>query len=103
MMNAPPRRSLAWQMILPIPLAVLCSIVAVWLILPPMIARNAADQAIHASRNIAAQFKTIRDYYTVTVVDKIVTDGAFKATADHQSDAKAIPLPATMIHDLSLL
>jgi C4-dicarboxylate-specific signal transduction histidine kinase len=102
-MNALLRHSLAWRMIAPIPLAVIAAIAAVWLLVPRMIAANAIEQAVLASRNIADQFKTIREYYTQSVVDKIVVEGTFKAAADHQGDARAIPLPVTMIHDLSAL
>src|SRR5262245_61896039 len=102
-MNALLRHSLAWRMIAPIPLAVIVAIGAVWLLVPRMIADNAIDQAVLASRNIAAPFKTIREYYTQNVVDKIVVEGTFKAATNHQGDARAIPLPVTMIHDLSAL
>ena len=97
------RHSLAWRMIAPIPLALIAAIAAVWLLVPRMIADNAIDQAVLASRNIAAQFKTIREYYTENVVDKIVVEGTFRAASNHQGDARAIPLPVTMIHDLSAL
>lgn len=102
-MNMQLRHSLAWQMIGPIPLTVSVAIAAVWLLVPRMIAANATDQAVLASRNIAAQFKTIREYYTENVVDKILVDGTFKASSDYKGDAKTIPLPLTMIHDLSAL
>jgi signal transduction histidine kinase len=97
------RHSLAWQIIAPIPLTVIAAIAAIWLLVPRMIADNATDQAVLASQNTAAQFKTIREYYTENVVDKIVMEGTFKASSDHKGDAKAIPLPVTMIHDLSAL
>jgi signal transduction histidine kinase len=102
-MNIQFRNGLAWRMILPIPLAVIATIVAIWLLVPRMIADSATDQAVLAGRNIAAQFKTIREYYTENVVDKIVMTGTFKASSDHRGDANAIPLPVTMVHDLSAL
>jgi C4-dicarboxylate-specific signal transduction histidine kinase len=103
MMNMLLRHSLAWQMIAPIPLAMIAAIAAIWLLVPRMIAANATDQAVLESRNIAAQFKTIREYYAENVIDKILIEGTFKASSDHKGDAKAIPLPVTMIHDLSVL
>ena len=102
-MNVLLRHSLAWQMIGPIPLAVIVAIAAIWILVPRMIAGNATDQAVLASRNIAAQFKTIREYYTANVVDKVLMAGTFNASSDHKGDPKAIPLPVTMIHDLSAL
>jgi len=90
-------------MIGPIPLTVIAANAVIWLLVPRMIESNETDQAVRASRNIAAQFKTIREYYTENVVDKIVMEGTFKASPNHKGDAKAIPLPVTMIHDLSTL
>jgi len=52
---------------------------------------------------IAQQFKTIRAYYTKNVVAKVIKNGAFHASVDHKKQANSIPLPATMIHDLSKL
>jgi signal transduction histidine kinase len=102
-MNAQLPHSLGWRLIAPILFAVIATIVAIWLLVPRMIAANATDQAVLSSRNIAAQIKTIREYYTENVIDKIVVDGTFKASPDYKRDGKAIPLPATMIHDLSAL
>ena len=102
-MNLQPRHGLAWRMIGPIPLMVIAVIVAVWFIVPRMIANNATDQAVLAARSTATQFKTLREYYTENVVDKVVAPGTFKASSEHRGDAKAIPLPATMILDLSAL
>ena len=102
-MNFQLRHNLVWQIIGPIPLMVIAAIVAVWFIVPRMIANNATDQAVLAGRSTATQFKTLREYYTENVVDKVVAAGTFKASSEHKGDAKAIPLPATMILDLSAL
>src|SRR5262249_53551622 len=61
------------------------------------------NQAELAGRSIATQFKTLREYYTENVVNKIVTEKTFRTSSDHKGDAKAIPLPATMILDLSAM
>ena len=95
------RHSLMWQMIGPIPLLVIAAITAVWFIVPHKVAGSATDQAVLAGRSMATQFKALREYYTDNVVDKIITEGTFKASSDHKGDAKTIPLPATMILDLS--
>jgi signal transduction histidine kinase len=102
-MNLHLRHSLAWQMIGPIPIMVIAAIALVWLVVPRMVADNATNQALLTARNVAAQFRTIREYYADHVVDKIVTDGTFKVTAEHKGDSRAIPLPATMVLDLSAL
>jgi signal transduction histidine kinase len=102
-MNLQLRHSLKWQMIGPIPLMVIAAIAAVWFIVPRKVAESATDQAVLAGRSIATQFKTLREYYTENVVDKILSEGTFRASSDHKGDAKAIPLPATMILDLSTM
>jgi methyl-accepting chemotaxis protein len=97
------RNSLAWRLVLPIPLALALAIAAIWLIIPRLITANAVSEAVIASRQTAAEFKTIRTYYTENVVNKVLKSGALHASVDHKTDDKAIPLPATMIQDLSNL
>jgi methyl-accepting chemotaxis protein len=99
----PFRRSLAWRMILPIPLVVVIGIAVIWFVVPRVVVEIATDGALSASQQIATQFKIIRTYYTENVVNKINKEGTFKPSVEHKNDAKAIPLPATMIHDLSAL
>jgi methyl-accepting chemotaxis protein len=95
------RHTLGWRLIIPIPVALAAAIALVWAVVPPAITRSAVDEAIRSSLQTAAQFKTVRAYYTDNVVNKLVRQGVVTATFDHKAEAKAIPLPATMIHDLS--
>src|SRR5215470_15131995 len=103
---APPDRrergsSLAWRLILPVPLTIIVALLSIWLIVPRIVASMAVNDAVLANRQAAAEFKTIRAYYTENVVNKVVKSGAFKATHDHRTNDAAIPLPATFVHDLS--
>jgi methyl-accepting chemotaxis protein len=93
--------SLAWRLILPVPLTILVALISIWLIVPRIVASMAVNDAILANRQVAAEFKTIRAYYSENIVNKVVKGGAFKATHDHKGNDSAIPLPATFIHDLS--
>jgi methyl-accepting chemotaxis protein len=97
------RNSLAWRLVLPIPLALAIVIAAIWLIIPRLVTANAIEEAVLASKQTAAQFKTIRGYYTESVVNKVEKNGAMTVSFDHATNTKAIPLPATMIQDLSEL
>ena len=90
-------------MILPIPLVVVIGIAVIWFVVPRVVSDIASDGAVTAAQQIATQFKIIRTYYTENVVNKINKEGTFKPSIDHKDDAKAIPLPATMVHDLSAL
>src|SRR5262245_13144206 len=102
-MNLQLRHSLRWQVMSPTPIMVRATIAAVWFMVPRRVAESATDQAVLAGSSIATQFKTLREYYTENVVDKILSEGTFRASSDHKGDAKAIPLPVTMILDLSAM
>jgi methyl-accepting chemotaxis protein len=95
------RHTLGWRLIVPIPVALAIAIVLVWVVVPPAMTRSAVDEAIRSGLETAAQFKVVRGYYTENVVNKLKKQGLATATFDHKADAKAIPLPATMMHDLS--
>ena len=94
---------LEWRLIVPILAAVIVAIVSIWVVVPRIVAANSTAEAIRASQQTAAQFKTLRAYYTENVVNKVLKDGHLKTSADHKSDDKAIPVPATLVHDLSAL
>jgi methyl-accepting chemotaxis protein len=97
------RGSLAWRLVLPIPLTLVIAVVAIWVIVPRLITANAVSEAVLASRQTADQIKAFRTYYTENVVSKVVKGGIMHASFDHKTDDKAIPLPATMILDLGNL
>ena len=101
--RARPHRSLAWRLILPIPLVVIAGIATLWVVVPRMIVANATEEAAAQGQQIVEQFKAVRTYYTTNVVNKVLKDGTFTAASDHAGNDKAIPLPATMIHDLGAL
>ncbi|MFQ5971087.1 MAG: methyl-accepting chemotaxis protein [Alphaproteobacteria bacterium] len=96
-------RSITWRLVLPIPITALILTVGTWFILPRMIEDNARADAVRAAEQIANQFKTIRGYYTRNVVKKALDSGALSASFNHKNEADAIPLPATLVHDLSAL
>ena len=48
-----------------------------------------------------AQFRALRSYYTEHVVNKVKASGALNILSAHDCGPDTIPLPATMIHDLS--
>jgi methyl-accepting chemotaxis protein len=95
------RRSLAWRLILPVPVIIVVAIVLIWATVPRIVASMAINDAVLANQQAATEFKIIRAYYTENVVNKVVKGGVFKATHDHKTNDLAIPLPATFVHDLS--
>jgi methyl-accepting chemotaxis protein len=94
------RHSLAWRLILPVPLTIVVAIALIWATVPRIIASMAINDATFANQQVAAEFKIIRGYYSENVVDKVVKGGAFTVSPDHKTDDRAIPLPATLVHDL---
>lgn len=64
--------------------------------------RSAAIDAVYRSHiDIAEQIKTVRGYYTEQVVAKVRKTGAMTPTWDHVGTDATIPLPATLVHDVS--
>lgn len=96
-------RSLAWKILLPVPVALIIAIAAIWILVPSMIAENIRTDATATAQKIAGQFKTIRGYYTKNVIKKVVADGSLKPSYNHKTEEKSVPLPATFIHDVSEL
>ena len=97
------KRSIVWQMLLPIPVICGVAIIGAAFLVPPLVAGDAVESAVEQAHETVNQFKAMRAYYTKSVVAKVTSGSAMKATFDHQGKADAIPLPATMIQDLSAL
>jgi methyl-accepting chemotaxis protein len=97
------RNSLIWRLLLPVPIVLILGVGLVWLIVPRVVAGMATNDAVIANQQVAAQFKAMRGYYSEWVVKKAVESGALKASHDHKNDPRLIPLPATLMHDLSAL
>jgi methyl-accepting chemotaxis protein len=94
---------LAWRLLLPVPLTIIVAVGLIWLAVPRLLTSMAINDAALAGQQVAAQFKTIRGYYTENVVKKVTTNSDLKASFEHKTNPKAIPLPATFLHDLSAL
>jgi HAMP domain-containing protein len=95
------KHSVIWQMLLPIPIVSGIAIAAAAYFVPPLIASDAIESALAEAQRTVGQFRTLRGYYTKAVVSKATKAGALKAGFDHRDKADVIPLPATMIQDLS--
>jgi methyl-accepting chemotaxis protein len=96
------KRSIVWQMLLPIPVISGIAIVGAAFLVPPLIASDATDNAVEQARATVSELTTLRAYYTREVVAKI-KGGGVKIGFDHEGKTDTIPLPATMILDLSAL
>lgn len=66
--------------------------------------KNTRDSGTMNALSIIDQFKTLRGYYVKSVIKKVKSnDTGLKISFDHKTMPDAIPLPATMIHDMSEL
>ncbi|MFQ5625916.1 MAG: DUF3365 domain-containing protein [Methyloligellaceae bacterium] len=95
--------SIAWKLILPIPIFAMIAVLGVWWFVPSMVEKNVREDAVRAAVQTAVQFKTIRGYYTKSVVKKAIANGGLKPSFNHKTESNGIPLPATFIHDMSTL
>ncbi len=96
-------KSIVWKLILPVPVIMLLGLALAWFSIPGMVMGNARDAASASALQNANQFKVIRGYYTKNIIKKVVANGAIKPSINHAGVANTIPLPATMIMDLSNL
>ena len=94
-------RSIIYKLALPVPIVILICLLAAWFAIPKIIGNNAFDAATRSALQTANQFKIIRGYYTKNVIKKAKANGSLKPSINHVGVPDAIPLPATLIHDLS--
>ncbi len=97
------RLSLFWKLFLPVTILFILIIISVAVVTPELVRRNAEAEALAAAQRTVNQLKTLRGYYVKNVIKKVLGKGGIKGSFEYENDPDAIPLPATMIHDLSKL
>jgi PAS domain S-box-containing protein len=65
--------------------------------------KSAIKEATFVAQNTAQQYSLFRRYYTQNIVSKLKVSDRISTSSDHKGKQNSIPLPATMIHDLSEL
>ena len=65
--------------------------------------RNTVEASKTNAVSIIDQYKTLRGYYVKSVIKKVKANTDLKISHDHKVVPNAIPLPATLIHDMSAL
>ena len=93
--------SIKMKIFLPIAVVCLISITFIALTIKNINEKNMLEQSIQQGEDTAGQYKEIRAYYTRKVVVPVKKNHAMKINFDHDKKTDTIPLPATMIHDLS--
>ena len=94
-------RSLVWKLILPVCLTFLALVAAAFIYIPQALKEHAITEAQHNAEETAARFKALRGYYTDHVLSKVLSETDLSADTEHKQHPNVIPLPATMIHELS--
>jgi PAS domain S-box-containing protein len=92
-----------WGLVLPVAAVILVSMLVLSITLPSLVRKNAEREAIDFAINTIQHFKILRQYYTKNVIDKAIVSGHLTPAIDHSGNPNQIPLPATMIHELSVL
>jgi signal transduction histidine kinase len=91
------------------------TIISLWLVsfailmflyylIPSIIEQNIQTLIVDSSKRMVQQIKLTRTYYLDNIMGKIQEQNSdFHFVALHEKDAHALPLPSTVIHDLSEL
>ncbi|MET1256175.1 methyl-accepting chemotaxis protein [Aliikangiella maris] len=85
-----------------VPVVLLLTLLAfsIAIFLPSLSEASMVDAKKEDAKKLVTQFKVLRSYYTNNVVSKAKAFG-MKPHFNHKTDQNAIPLPATLIQDLS--
>jgi len=87
-----------WKQILALALVGVVIIVGV---IPFVLKEIALKEAVFIAQNTAQQYSELRRYYTKNIVSKLKGQDKVSASSDYKAHEFGIPLPATMIHELS--
>ena len=79
-------------------ITIICSL---FFFIPYITEKNIIELVVQNSKNTVEQIKLTRTYYLDSIVSDIKKNTQMKFLVDHLKDDKALPLPATLIHDLS--
>ncbi len=92
------------KLFIPTILTSIIVMLGIYFFISNQIKQNIIDQSIINATNTVEQYKTLRKYYAGNVISKIKKNtNSLNIDFDHKVKSNTIPLPATMIHDLSSL
>ncbi len=97
------KNSLLWKIAVPVlGIFIICLLVMAYFI-PNQMTNSTTRGAIIAAEQTVNQFKTLRKYYVQNIIGPVLKSKDIRPAIEHAGNDKAIPLPATMIHDLGSL
>jgi methyl-accepting chemotaxis protein len=97
------RKSLTWKLALPVPATLVLVMIGAAIYVPKQVETSMSEAAVASAVQTANQFKIIRGYYTKNVISVVKKSDEIEPSPFHAGNDKAIPLPATFIHDVSKL
>jgi hypothetical protein len=97
------RLSITKKILFPIISMLVISTLLLMIYLSRKTEENTVDLSVSNAKATIGQFKKLRAYYTENIVKKVKSQTDLKISYDHKENDKTIPLPATMIQDLSEL
>lgn len=77
--------------------------ISIIFIIPKYTDQNNKEQMTQKAEELIDNLKKTRAYYTKNVINKIKGHEGIDINYDHETNAKTVPLPATFLHDLSLI
>lgn len=95
-------RSLIWKIIIPVSFILILLCASVMIYIPSAVKENAANEAKLKAEETVQHFKLLRGYYAENVISEVLNQTSLEVGINHSQNS-TIPLPATMIHDLSEL
>jgi len=95
------KNSIFWRLFTPIIIVSMLGLTLSFIYIPSILEKNIVSGAIETAERNVKQFKVLRKYYVNNVIKKVLKNSDMKGSYDHKNDPNAIPLPATLIHDLS--
>jgi methyl-accepting chemotaxis protein len=95
--------SLGFKMAIPVIALLSVTIVGLMIFIPWKLESMGVEVAVDNAKTTVKQFKTLRKYYAQNVIAKVIKNDGVKPMIDHKGNSQAIPLPETMIHDMSAM
>ena len=87
--------------ILVVMLAVVAGLTALANYLPQAMRNAAFESAVQGNVDIVNQVKLMRGYYTQNILANLLPHGVVKASMDYKNRPNEVPLPATLVKELS--
>jgi len=95
------RLNLVPKILIPVTAFMALVTLVIFLYLPTAMQEMTHNKAKQDAAQMAAQMKALRSYYVSNIINKVMGEGNVNAAIDYAGKDNAIPLPATMMHEMS--